>query len=64
MIEDIILLISSIIPCLAIAYILVKNWTKLVKAIAESLVETKKLLQEFRALIVEVRKLIRLFRKK
>lgn len=61
MIEEIVCLILLI---LGVACLLVTYWTKLIKAITVSLIETKKLLQEFRALIVEVRKLIRLFRKK
>lgn len=49
---------------LALAYILIKEWSKFLKATTESIVETKKLLREFRGLIVEVRRLKRLFKKK
>ena len=61
MIEGVICLILMI---LGTAYILIKEWTKLVQAITESFMETKKLLKEFRGLVVEVRKLKNLFKKK
>lgn len=41
---------------LSLAYILIKGWSKFLKATTESIVETKKLLREFRGLIVEVKK--------
>lgn len=41
---------------LSLAYILIKGWSKFLKAITESIVEAKKLLREFRGLIVEVKK--------